>query len=280
MPSAPAIMEIRESEASPDIAALYADIRQATALPQVNLIFRHLATRPEVLRWVWETLRPLYLSQELADATSALSRSVPDAGAPSPIPDTLPDDARRACHRVLETYNAGNAQNLIALTTFVALLDGAAADQAGSLAPRAREGSTEPTDRQIIAFPPIPKRNELPSDIQAQLDSLAARHRSAPGVIPSLYVHLSLWPELLPTVDAFLAPRLTTPGWRGQISDLIETAARTARHLAPRLTHSPAPAIAERDRRDMAETIRTFVNATIPEMVIVGRWLTWDETPI
>ena len=42
MPSAPAIMEIRESEASPDIAALYADIRQATALPQVNLIFRHL----------------------------------------------------------------------------------------------------------------------------------------------------------------------------------------------------------------------------------------------
>src|SRR6266542_6127978 len=45
--------EIPESEAPTDIAVIYADIRRCMRLPLVNLIYRHLATMPDVLPWVW-----------------------------------------------------------------------------------------------------------------------------------------------------------------------------------------------------------------------------------
>ncbi len=276
----PAMTEIRESEAPPEIAALYAEIRAATALPQVNLIFRHLATRPGVLAWVWQTLRPLYLSRELSDAVEALAQSLPQPDAPSPIAEAVAGETRRACHRVLDTYNSGNTQNLIGLTAFVHLLDGTTAVDAAPLKPRTGTEDGDVPNRADTAFPPIPRRDELSPDITAHLERLAAHHRTAPGVIPSLYVHLALWPELLPTVDAFLAPRLTQPQWPDKVDALIATTSAFAQHLAAGLTESPAPGIADEDRRQMAATIRTFVNATIPEMVIVGRWLTWDETTI
>lgn len=272
MHASPAMTEIRKSEASADIAAIYADIRQAAALPQVNLIFRHLATRPGVLEWVWQTLRPLYLSQELAESAVNLSRSVPAAGAPSPIPAALAADAHHACRQVLGAYNSGNTQNLIALTTFVRVLDGIEANNASRLTPR----TAAPSSDDAPPFPPIPNRSNLPADITAQLERLAARHTSAPGVIPSLYVHLTLWPDLLPAVDTFLDPRLAAPAWREHVNDLIALATTTADRLAPHLSEAPSPGITDQDRSEMAETIRTFVNATIPEMVIIGRWLTWD----
>lgn len=280
MPPAPAMAEIREADAPAEIAAIYADIRQATALPQVNLIFRHLATRPGVLEWVWHTLRPLYLSQEMADAAAALSRSVPAAGAPSPIPAALSNDAHHICRLVLDTYDSGNTQNLIALTTFVRLLDGGEPDGRSHLTPRTAEAIGENDARRAAPFPPIPRRSDLPADITAQLEHLATRHHSAPGVIPSLYIHLTLWPNILPAIDAFLEPRLATPDWRKHVEDLIEVASETADRLAPHLAQAPAPDITIQDRTVMAETIRTFVNATIPEMVIIGRWLTWDSNTI
>ena len=72
--------EIREADAAPEIAAIYADIKATAALPQINLIFRYLATHPGVLAWVWQALRPLYGSQELANAGADLMRAVPRAG--------------------------------------------------------------------------------------------------------------------------------------------------------------------------------------------------------
>lgn len=278
MTSSTALPEIRESEAAADIAALYDDIRHATALPQVNLIFRHLATRPGVLPWVWQMLRPLYLSQELADAAHALSHSVPEAHAPSPIPALLPAAERDACRRVLEAYNSGNPQNLIALTAFVHALDGAVTrtTASGRITPRAlNDGARDQPD-----FPPIPARNAISPEITDRLQRLAARHRTVPGVIPSLYVHLALRPDILAPLDAFLGEHLSAATWPGHVDAVIASATATAHRLAPHLAETSSTALGDDDRREMAETIRTFVNATIPEMVVVGRWLAWREDTI
>jgi len=263
--------EIREAEAPPDIARIYADIKGATGLPQVNLIFRHLATHPSMLDWVWQTLRPLYLSQELADAAAGLSRSVPPTDT-SPLPDHLAPADRDACRGVLAVYNSGNAQNLIGLTAFVHVLDGVAAGTGHPLTAR-RIAPCEPGT--AAGFPPIPRRQDLPVEITTLLARLGGRHRAVSGVIPSLYVHLSLWPELLPVVDEFLAPRLSQPAWPTQVQAIIDRASMTARDLAASLAPAPPPRIAGEPRGEMADTIRTFVNATIPEMVVVGRWLAW-----
>lgn len=43
------LAEIREGDADAATAAIYHDIRQSSVLPQVNLIYRHLATVPGAL---------------------------------------------------------------------------------------------------------------------------------------------------------------------------------------------------------------------------------------
>jgi hypothetical protein len=269
-----ALPEIREADAPAEIAAIYDDIRRCAALPQVNLIFRHLATRPPILEWVWQSLRPIYLSENLAEAATGLSRSVPVV-APSPLPDWLDATERMACRTVLGAYNSGNPQNLIALTAFVQALDGPDQTAAGALTPRT--GATDQSVTRATAFPPIPRRDRLSPETAQTLDRLASRHRVVAGVIPSLYVHLALWPQVLEPVDVFLADCFETCDWTTAVDDVIASATATARDLAPNLALSPPPGIEETERQAMAGTIRTFINATIPEMVIVGRWLAWDD---
>ena len=58
--------EVREADASPEIAAIYGDIKATAALPQINLIFRYFATHEGMLEWIWQALRPLYQSNELS----------------------------------------------------------------------------------------------------------------------------------------------------------------------------------------------------------------------
>ena len=52
--------EVLEVDATDDVAAIYADIRETMAIPFVNLIWRRLALSPEGLRWTWDTMKPLY----------------------------------------------------------------------------------------------------------------------------------------------------------------------------------------------------------------------------
>ena len=47
---------ISESEATGLIAQIYADIRSVNRVSAVNLIWRHLATIPGALPWVWTTI--------------------------------------------------------------------------------------------------------------------------------------------------------------------------------------------------------------------------------
>jgi len=71
------LAEIREDGAPPEIAALYAELRQATGVPLVNLIHRHLATLPGVLPWVWQAIRPPLEDGRLAGARERLAAPDP-----------------------------------------------------------------------------------------------------------------------------------------------------------------------------------------------------------
>src|SRR3954469_15718764 len=110
MPTA-ALPELREAEAPPDIAAIYAALRRASGVPLVNLIHRHLATLPGVLPWVWQAIRPPLEDGRLAGARDRLG-----GGAPLPPTRPLPAGALDAAERadvaaLVETYNRGNLTN-------------------------------------------------------------------------------------------------------------------------------------------------------------------------
>jgi hypothetical protein len=49
----PVLPEIRQEDASAAVARIYSDIKRASGTPLVNLIYRHLATIPSGLEWVW-----------------------------------------------------------------------------------------------------------------------------------------------------------------------------------------------------------------------------------
>jgi hypothetical protein len=64
-PGADSIPAISEGDAVGDVAALYEDLRVTLGVPFVNLIWRHLATIPGGLAWVWTLVKPLYVGGEL-----------------------------------------------------------------------------------------------------------------------------------------------------------------------------------------------------------------------
>jgi hypothetical protein len=68
---------VTEAQATGEIADIFADIRQVYRVSVVNLIWRHLATLPGALPWVWASVRSLYLEGTLEIEAAALRASVP-----------------------------------------------------------------------------------------------------------------------------------------------------------------------------------------------------------
>lgn len=259
--------EIREADAPPEIAEIYADIKATAALPQVNLIFRYLATHPGVLAWVWQALRPLYGSQELASAGADLMRAVPRAG-PSPLPQALSGGDLAGCADVIDAYNVANPQNLIALMALVRAMEPAALGRAGAVVLTAREAAVVAGD----AFPPVPRRDRLGADLLARVETMSARHPVSRGAVPSMYLHLALWPAALVAVDAYLQPIVESPNWRPRVAGIIAQAEQIATDLAAAVELPPErPDVATLG--DVTEVIAAFNRQMIPELIAVGRLL-------
>ncbi len=282
-PAAPArLAEVREAEAPPGIRAIYADIAGATGIPQVNLIFRHLALDPAMLAWAWGTIAPLYRSGALA---AALDRLEPALAVPPgpPIWQALegrPDEAARL-RAVLAFYDRGNRSNLIGLTTLLRAASRPArrgGKPAAAQAPEPAAGASAPRSDDLV--PPLPRRDDVPPEIMALVDELAARQGSAAiGVVPSLYLHLTHWPDAVRAAHAAVAPMLGTAEWCRMVDGVIATVDELADDLANELarrqeqdpgTSPPAPPDgAERYLR----TVRDFVEGPIPQMALIGRML-------
>ncbi|MFY0615050.1 MAG: hypothetical protein JXQ99_26200 [Hyphomicrobiaceae bacterium] len=261
--------EIRESDAAPEIAAIYADIKESAALPQINLIFRYFATKDGVLEWIWQALRPLYRSRELSAAANELTRSIERPGL-SPLMAALTGDDLAACKFVIDSYNTANPQNLIALMALVRAIDRMTSpgDATVKLTPREAFATTRPT----VAFPALPRRDSLSPDLLARVEKMTARHPGAPGAVPSMYLHLTLWPSALEAADIYLQPMIESPGWAPLVGSVIEQAEEIAVRLAPSIELSPhAPDAATLD--ETTTMIRVFVRQMIPELISVGRLL-------
>jgi hypothetical protein len=53
------LAELRERDATGEVAAIYDEIRRFWAVPYVSSLQRHLATRPGWLEWTWAALPPM-----------------------------------------------------------------------------------------------------------------------------------------------------------------------------------------------------------------------------
>jgi hypothetical protein len=242
------IVEVREADATPEVTAIYAKLREAYGLPLVNLIWRHFAALDGVLPWAWESVRPA-----LPLLPAACERVVAALSVPS-----LSMGAEASS--LAAAYNRGNLSNLILLT---ALLRGKQGD-----APPPPAG---PPVAMLPEPPPLPKLNALPEAVARDVRALGALHGHEGGVIPTLYIHLATWPALLKPLYTSLSPMMATGRIAALRNAALAAASIEAERLRPHLAAPPEPpAEALATVRD---TLRIFTTRVIPEMVPIGLML-------
>lgn len=211
--------EIRESEAPPAVAAIYAEIRITSGLPLVNLIWRHFAALPGVLPPVWSAVQPLVASEAMDAARRRLATAIPlpISGAANWASADCGEADLTRISAILGAYTRGNLTNLLALTALRMRLTRPEAPAALPLPPG-------PAPEPPPALDALPRFADLPPPVAADVRALAARHGVPEGVIPSLYLHLAHWPGVLHTLPDWLGP-LFKPG-------VLEGARDAVRRLA------------------------------------------------
>jgi hypothetical protein len=260
------IPEIRESEAPPETAAIYAEIRAASGLPMVNLIWRHFAALPGALPWAWGAVRPAAQGGLVAAAAERATGALP-------APQTPPIERSQlaavgvheqaafgglpAIRRVIDAYNCGNAGNLIALT---ALLRGL---EAGFPAEPAPTG-TAAAPPMAEALPPLPRFAALGERERRSVEALASRHAGfEAGAVPSLYLHLAHWPGFLEQARGRIE-QLPLAELR---QDACKLAEAEAVNLLPAMSAGAPPAPV---REAVEQALGRFARGLIPEMLAVG----------
>ncbi len=243
------LAELREAEAPPAIAALYAKLRAASGVPLVNLIHRHLATLDGVLPWLWHAIRPPLEDGSLAGARARLAAAIR-------LPPLEPGPADPAIAVLVDAYNRGNLTNLILLT---ALRRALAGDPPHPAPPPPRLA----VEAMLPAPPPLPRLDALPPPTAALVTALAAR----PGgdVVPSLYLHLAHWPAFLAELPARASALIDPAAIRAARATTLRLAEAEADAIRPMLAiPGPLP-----DPRALAP-IEAFTRTVIPGMVPIG----------
>ena len=69
-----ALPEVREADATPEIARIYGEVRSWSGVPMVALIFRNLATYPGLLEEVWAAVDPLFRTGVIQERAWAIAR--------------------------------------------------------------------------------------------------------------------------------------------------------------------------------------------------------------
>lgn len=256
--------EIREEDAPPAIAAIYAELRQSSGVPLINLIWRHAATMPGALPWMWRVAGPVLRSGMIAAASRRIGQGIalPALREADPVAIGMQLADLGRVLDLAEVYNRGNLTNLVVLTALYRLLRDGPAPQ---LVP---PGPPVAPLRMLPAVPRVPRLGDLPPAQADMVRALAARHGAAAGgVIPSLYLHLAIWPPVLAALPSWLGPALTPEGLGEGRDSAIALARAEAEAIWPMLGDDPPP---EAARAALLAALERFTTQIIPAMVPVG----------
>jgi hypothetical protein len=250
--SASRLAELPEGDATGRVAELYADIRTVLGLPMVNLVYRHLATKPGVLEESWAGLRPNLASQAASAAADELVSLAAPPGVAS-APGTalavagLAGEQARLARATLAAYRRANSLNALGMA---ALLEGCPGGGPGG------EEAPAPGTEPIL---PMASLDGLAPPVAALLDemSLHVVGPEEPRLVPSLLRHFAGDVRTLALVWTALRPYTAELSRRGeQIAMRARARARSLPYPVSPL-HDPAGRVAA--RRFSAATARMLV---------------------
>lgn len=265
------LTELSETDASGEIAIIFAEIRKLYAVPYVSSIHRHMATRPGVLEWAWGSVAPAFRNgqaQEIGWQIAADAALTPVPAIPAQSLQIWGLDERDAATvaAIAESFTRVAPVNLIFGGLVRSLLRGDV--------PAGRAGS----DRQwtppasLPAPPPMVEASSLGEDGRALLE-LFRSGTGASAFVPGLYRILARWPGLLAHLAVELGPRFAAPATTDVARDLLaRTDAAVARILAglPPAPSGLPPAPDAAEGAHLQAMIENY-RKTSPEMILFGR---------
>jgi hypothetical protein len=265
------IPAISESEATGLIAEIYEDIRRVYRVGVVNLIWRHLATIPGGLPWVWSTIRPLYVNGTVGREAVALRAALSLPELP-PWPTAalmsagLQDEDIAGIRTVLAAYDRTNAMALIAFLTVQFRLERVSLPL--DVVVRAPIPVPAEPERELPLPPLLALTDMSPStaELVLAINGLGAIHREP--ILASMYRHLAHWPAYLALVWTVLAPVKFDQRLDRAIEDAIAQVRGRARCLAAQLP-TPLPAIRPVTACAVARAIDRFTGDVIAKMVVI-----------
>ena len=222
------VTAMAESDATGEVAEIFADIRETMEIPLITSIWRILVDIEGGLRSSWDATKQLY---QTGQPQAALLRIRAETALPMPQPITISQLARVGVNRqdlsvirsILAAYNRSNGLNLIALTAL-------------SVSPVGQPANDHPPLGSPL-WPPFPSLLG-PERIPAETWSLLHRihHLSAvskkPGHLATVWRHLASWPGLLELIYAGMEPLARTGAIRRSMQQMQDWAQREGACIA------------------------------------------------
>jgi hypothetical protein len=259
-----ALLQVAESDATGEIAEIYADIRTTLRVPIVNLVWRYLAATPGALRSCWQIVRPLYADGYCERAAQLLETDYqpPELGVidQSALDLGVTEVDQATVHRILATYVRANPLNLVALSVLLLhLLEIDAAESLNIVPIRAGVG----VDGELPVIPNAADLEPAVSSTVERLDNLGRQRGD--NVTPSVFRHLAYWPGFLELAHDRLAPVAATDSFTATVAQCSERAARVAASLLPFI--GKAERLEEPAREQSVAILRGFTEGAMPRII-------------
>jgi hypothetical protein len=259
------LTELSERDATGRVKAIYEEMRHLGGVPMVALIFRHLATLPGALEWLWGAIGPAWRGGTLQEAAWRIAREAklePIARIERPALRAWGIDAadEQDVRNVLVAYNRANPENMLTILCALRLLGGASGSGmvATSWVPPAAPGR----------LPPMIDVKTMHCEVSDVLDLVAAPGEpGGPRVVQSLYRHFGHRPAFLAAAITLLRPRFDDGSIDRSVVSILAAMSQEADAIAATLSAPPCP------QPQIEAMCRRFSGAVIPQMIVVGRLL-------
>jgi hypothetical protein len=266
---------VTEAGATGEIADIFADIRHVYQVGVVNLIWRHLATFPGALPWVWQSVKPVYLDGTINREAAALRASIalPDlpvfpAAALAAV--GLSERDVEQIRAVLAAYDRTNAMALTALSAVDCKIASTDGKHDSEVAERTEASASSQAKLILPSLLGLAEMSPETADLVVTMNRFGAQ-RDAP-MLASMYRHLAHWPPYLALAWAMIAPLDADARLDDAILDVLAKARESGRRVATRLP-TPSLTLPHAVRADVTHTLDCFTSDLIPRMVVIGALL-------
>ena len=267
MSSTGSLPEIPFDSAEGNTRLIYDAIAQALGVRLVNLVYRHLATRPGCLEWAWGVVGPAFQNGQFANRGAELADLVKNeliVETPTyPLASLgLGRNEVAAVMNTLDAYIRANPMNALSLEVLSRALR-----EDRPVAKSLPRASTSVDLRELL---PMSSVDTLPASTRGLLGRITVQTvgEGAP-MVPSLFRHFVQWPSLLSAMTEILE---AVPSPEAMADRIRRQASVIAGEISDVLATDGTVRVNESEREGLVSTIEIFSPA-ICRMIVLGGML-------